>query len=235
VALPAPAADAARPTVAALDRLWQEVTRRPLWLPPHFFRYWRLRRDNRLTLLDPARVSVRAHRWQVNDCGCCTEVCCVGKNATVLLRLRDIATLMDLGRTDLIVGVKPEFSPHELAARPALLRQVSSQAWARFPVLAQNRMGACLALTTEGKCSLYPHWPLSCARFPYALDVDHRDAFFSPRCRSFWIYSDADSRVAGMVASAVHSYNERIKDLILLEYAPNRLYELGLCEHLQGR
>jgi Fe-S-cluster containining protein len=220
------------PTVAALDRLWHLVTRRPLWAPPHFFRYLRLRAENRLTLIDFDRVSLLTHHWKINDCACCTDICCVGKRSTVLLRLRDIAMLMDLGRTDLISSAKPTFSADELAARPALRRNISSRAWSTFPVLAQDRRGACRALTDQGKCALYPHWPLSCARFPYAFHAGGSLVFFSPRCRSFWIRNDVADRVNAMARAAVAAYNERIKDVILLAYARERLGELGLLGHL---
>jgi Fe-S-cluster containining protein len=146
----------------------------------------------------------------------------------VLLRLKDIATLIDLGRTDLISVDKPRFSEQEQLARPALRRHLASDAWRIFPVLKQDRMGACAALTRSGGCSLYPHWPLSCARFPYSLHADDREVFYSPRCRSYWIRGDAGAKVRAMVAAAVDSYNERVKDAVLLSYVPERVASLGV-------
>jgi Fe-S-cluster containining protein len=212
--------------------LWREVAARPLWAPPCFFRYLKLRWRMRLVLLDAARLPVRGTPGKINDCTSCTDICCSGPRSTVLLRLRDIATLMDIGRVDLMTHAKPRFSPEELRARPALRRQVRSEAWSRFPVLRQNAFGACEALTAAGKCSIYPHWPLACARFPFALDVGSQDIFYSQRCQSFWVHPRAAIRAQQMAVAAVASYNERIKDLVLLEYAPERLAELGLTRHL---
>lgn len=220
------------PTVRALEGLWDEVARRPLWAPPNFFRYLRLRWTTRLRLLDPANVTVFAPEGQVNDCTGCTEMCCVGPRSTVLLRLRDIATLVDLGRTELMAHDKPVFSAAELAQNPALRLQTASSDWKRFPVLAKNEFGACRALTVDGACGLFPHWPMACERFPYALDWDAREITYSKRCRSFWIRPDARDRAQAMAVAAVAAYNERVKDRVLLAYAPKELEDLGLMRFL---
>jgi Fe-S-cluster containining protein len=212
--------------------LWDEVAEKPLWASPNFVRYLRLRRRARLRLLDPEGVRMVGPHGKINDCAACTEICCVGPHSTVLLRLHDIATLIDLGQTDLISHRKPRFSEVELAARPALRRQVASDAWARFPVLAQDSMHACRALTAEGRCSLYPSWPLACARFPYALHAERAEVFYSRRCDSFWIRPDGGHAARRMAVAAVAAYNERIKDLVLIEYAPARLEALGLLRWL---
>lgn len=220
------------PTVQALDALWNEVAHRPLWAPPNVWRYLKLRWRARLTLLDPARLARVGPPGKVNDCQSCTDICCTGSRAAVLLRFRDIATLQDIDRTDLMSQVKPRFQDVELAERPALRRQVGSRAWQTFPVLKQNSFGACAALGLDGRCGLYPHWPLACARFPYALHLDDMDIFYSRRCQSFWVHPAAEGRATAMALAAVASYNERIKDLVLLEYAPKRLEELGLLRFL---
>ena len=90
-------------------------------------------------------------------------------------------------------------------------------------------------MTDAGRCSLHPHWPLSCARFPYALHLDAHEVFYSRRCDAFWIRNDgkADGRVQAMTIAAVASYNERIKDFVILAYARERLVDLGLARHLR--
>ena len=225
----------AAPTVAALEALWQTWSQRRLWAAPTVWRYLRLRRHMRLRLLDPKDVGIvgpTPPMAKVNDCHSCTDICCVGPKSTVLLRLRDIAMLRDLGRTDLISQHKPSFATGELASAPMLRRQVGSQAWQIFPVLKKDSMHACAALSREGKCTLYPHWPMSCARFPYALHVDEADVFYSQRCQSFWLHPEGQPQVQTMAASAVACYNERIKDAILLTFARPALEQLGLTDHL---
>ena len=216
------------PTVAALAALWREVTARPLWRRPYTLTYLRLWRRMRLRPMDPQGVRRLSPRGKVNDCSGCTDLCCVGPRSTVLLRLRDLAILKDLGRLDLVAREKPRFAPEELARTPALSRQVASEGWRRMPVLRQDAMGACAALTPEGKCSLYPHWPSACERFPYALHADTREVFYSSRCDSFWIREDGEPAARRMAVAAVESYNRRIEDAILLAYAPESLRELGL-------
>jgi Fe-S-cluster containining protein len=220
------------PTVSALDRLWREVAARPRWRRDTAWRWLKLRWSMRLALLDPARVRILAPPGKVNDCACCTELCCIGPRATVLLRLRDIATLIDIGRAELITQNKPTFAAADLAARPALRRHVSSAAWRQLPVLAHSPIGACAALSDAGRCTLYPHWPLSCARFPYALHADTREVFYSPRCDSYWIRADAAGRAREMAVAAVESYNERVKDAVLLTFARDELADLGLLDHV---
>ncbi|MBN1961845.1 MAG: YkgJ family cysteine cluster protein [Deltaproteobacteria bacterium] len=223
------------PTVTALEQLWQQVSSRPLWAPPNFRRYVLLREQMRLKLIDPKRVNILAPAGMVNDCTSCLDNCCIGRRSIVLLRLRDIATLIDLKREYLINIEKPQFTTEEVSGRIALQRQVNSDSWQTFPVLAQNRYFACKALTDTGQCSLYPNWPLACARFPYAFDLESKEAFFSHRCDSYWIRHDGrvDDHIEAMKQAAVASYNERIKDSILLAYAKDRLKELGLMRFLQ--
>ena len=220
------------PTVAALEALWDEVSNKPLWMGSRLWTYLSLLRRMRLRRLDPGRIRVVAPRHKVNDCRSCTDICCVGQRSAVSLRLRDIAALVDVGRTDLITTHKPRFSAAELETHPALRRHVSSRAWAVFPVLAQDSLGACRALTPSGRCGLYPHWPLACARFPYALLPESEQVFYSRRCDSFWIRPDAGEPVREMAAAAVAAYNARIQDEILLAYARDRLEALGLLRYL---
>lgn len=228
---PPPAAPSL-PTVRAIERLWEEVAARPLYAPPRFFRYLKLRARMRLTLIDPARLHVVAPVGKVNDCSACTNLCCIGPKSTVLLTLRDLAALVDVGRTDLITHDKPTFAAAELATHPALARHTGSSAWAEFPVLAKNSFGACRALDTEGKCTLFPHWPLSCARFPYSLQPDAVEVVYSQRCEAFWIAPQAEAAQRAMAVQAVAAYNQRIKDQVLLAYARPALEALGLVRFL---
>ncbi len=217
----------------ALQQLWQQVAARPLWAPPNFWRYVQLRWRLRLKPLDPTQVTHVGSLAKVNACASCTNLCCVGPQATVLLRLQDVAMLQDVGRLDMLSQNKPRFDEALLRQRPALRRQVRSQAWEIFPVLRQDSMFACAALATSGRCTLYPHWPLSCARFPYSLRPAEEETFYSRRCQSFWVDPPLEARGLQMAQAAVAAYNERIMDAILLAYAPAELKALGLLQHLQ--
>ena len=220
------------PTVEALDNLWTEVSAKPLWAPPNFWRYLKLRWRTKLKQINPHKVKIHAPGGKINHCQSCTDNCCIGPNSTVLLRLYDIATLIDIDKTHLISQQKPGFDAKVLEKRPAMQKHVASRAWEIFPVLDKNSFNACAALTNDGLCSLYPYWPLSCARFPYSLNLETSHIFYSRRCDSFWIRSGVQEEITSMRLAAVACYNERIKDAVLLQYAPKQLAELGLLSYL---
>jgi Fe-S-cluster containining protein len=139
---------------------------------------------------------------------------------------------MDQKLTDLIVEQKPQFADSEVEGRPALERNLKSQTWATFPVLAQNDKQACAALDAQGRCGIYPHWPMSCARFPFSLSNDLKVIFYSARCQSLTRSAEPDPRWYPMLNATVDSYNQRIRDFILLEYARPELESLGIAEFL---
>ncbi len=222
------------PTVRALQLLWEEVSSKPLYAYPHFFTYIKLRWKMKMSLANPHTVRVVGTGLKGSDCSACLNNCCVGPSSTVLLRLTDIAALIDTGKTYLISQEKPSFKQNVLDASHALKRQVSSQAWQQFPVLKKNNIGACAALSDEGKCTLYPHWPVSCARFPYAYRPLDHTVYYSSRCDAFWVRPAEGPRVQKMAVAAVAAYNERIKDAVLLAYVPERLRGLGLLDFLSS-
>ena len=221
------------PTVQALDEIWKQIQDRPLWAPPTFWKWLKLNLRMRTRRLNEEKVNIIAPQYKVNECASCTDNCCIGPHSTVLLRLRDIATLVDIGRTDLMTHQKPKFSQDVLSNRQALKLQTSSSDWKSFPVLKQNSFHACAALDNDGQCTLFPYWPSACARFPYALDADNLEVFYSRRCDSFWVRPDAKDQVHAMRKAAVASYNDRIKDQLILTFAEKELQELGLTRFLQ--
>ncbi len=198
----------------ALEALWRETTQKPLWLPKTLWRYLRLRRRIDLRSLSRFDLKVLGPPHGLPNCRACTDICCIGKKNQVSLRLVDIASLMDLGRTDLIARERVD-PPADSVARERFL---GSRTHATFPVLRQDENERCLALGRDRRCSLHPHWPLSCARFPYSLDLDDREIFYSPRCPSIDVTGHHE-RVNGMVDAAISAYNERIRDWILVEFA----------------
>lgn len=230
----APKASGPMPVTEGLGALWDEVSQKPLWAPPNFFRYIKLRRRLRLRMLRAEQMAVVAPVGKVNDCTACTNLCCTGPRSTVLLRLVDIAKLIDVGRTHLMTHDKPSFDAATVAHNASLRRQLASEAWHTFPVLRQNAFGACAALSDEGLCTLYPHWPMTCARFPYALHVEAQQVVYAQRCESFYIHPRQKEQVTQMQVAAVAAYNERIKDAVLLAYAPKRLFDLGIMSYLKS-
>lgn len=215
-----------------LEALWRETTATPLWMPPRFLRWLRLARRVNLKPLLRRDVRVEGPRFGVSKCSVCTDNCCIGKRNTVSLRLVDIATLVDVGRTDLIRRDKPAISESERISS-ARARFLASDAYKLFPVLRQDDRDRCVALDDRNRCTLRPHWPLSCARFPYSLDLDAKEIFYSPRCPSYDIVETKEEpRVKTMIDATLGAYNERIRDFVLVEMAPRGLERIGLLEWL---
>ncbi len=218
---------------AALNELWADLSRRPLWRRPYTWLYIKLMTKYRLKLLSPKDVKILVPRGKVNYCHECCDNCCLGKHSAVLLHLQDIAMLLDKGHESYISQEKPTFAKEVLNERPALERNQRSVYWRVFPIIKQNKFHACSALGVDGLCKLYPNWPLSCARFPYSLHADDKRIFFSPRCPSYLLDEVRGARAAVMIKAAVEAYNAQIKDIILLHYVPEKLSELGLMKYLK--
>lgn len=228
------------PLEEALTALWPIARARVYrwgWLRQTFA----LRRRFHLRFLRLGELKVVVPTGQTPDCENCVELCCTGPNAVVSLRLRDIAALSDAGLE--------QFITHERPATPAgtSTRAVNrSSTWARreadgsvfhhaFPVLARDATGTCKLLTEDRRCGAFPAWPLSCARYPYALDLQSRVVFFAKGCASTAILPAAEAapRVRALVRAVVDGYNERVKDAVMLAVARAELRELGLLRHLK--
>lgn len=190
----------------------------------------RLRRRFDLKPVSLNGLQVKIPTGQVPDCDNCVDLCCTGPNAVVSLRLRDIAVLMDLGRTELIT--------HERPPPPTDKRRVT---WARreadgsvfhkaFPVLQRDATGTCLALTEDRLCGLWPSWPLSCARYPYALDRQNNVVFYAKGCTTTRLapLGEAPVAVRRLVRATIDAYNERLRDVVLLAFAREHLRSLGV-------
>lgn len=215
----------------ALTALWDHVGR-------EFYRLrnWRnvvrLRRRFSLRPLRVRDVVVKMPRQQLPDCESCLELCCTGPDAVVSLRLRDIAVLADLGRTDLLAWERPPTPPKAGWAR----READGSVFHRaFPILRRDATGTCAALTDERLCGLYPSWPLSCARYPYALDLQLKVVFYAKGCGTPHLTPPADAplHVRRLVHAVVDAYNARLRDIVLLAMARPALADLGLLEHVR--
>lgn len=228
--------EAPRPTVAALDALWSrwESQWRRL-LSRHVITELQLRASFDLDLLAPERIASRIPLGMVPDCPSCQDVCCAGVENVVSLRLRDVAVLIDIGRTDLMTRHKPRFPPELLASRPAMRELAESELWRALPVMRQvGEDKICAALTPELSCGLHPHWPLSCERFPYSLIAARREIVWGTRCQPRRMSAEAVPRSETMRRAAVDVYNERIRDAVLLAHARPELAAMGIGAYLTG-
>lgn len=220
------------PVTRAIEELTRGARAR-LARPKNFFTWLSLARRFELRAIRPLEVKVKVPAGTLPDCAACTDVCCTGPNAIVSLRLRDIARLMDRG-----------LAHHVVHDRPATTTGAST--WARyehetsvfarmFPVLSRDATGTCRLLDEDLQCTAWPDWPLSCARYPYALDALRKEVFLAKGCRSHRMVTldDPPRSVVKLVDAAVESYNARITDVILLHTALEELASLGLVQHLR--
>jgi Fe-S-cluster containining protein len=222
-----------------LKDLWKKAGSR-VYHPRYFIKTLRLRRHFDLNMVGLHQVTVEVPAGQVPDCDSCVEVCCTGPNAVVSLRLNDIARLVDAGRGAHVI---PSASPSPEGLRGARLPVISQarenldeSLFSRvFPVLARDVTGTCTLLTEDRLCGAYPQWPLSCSRYPYAFDQVKRRVFWASGCGSREVIAATESagQVRSLVKASLRSYNERIKDVILLHVALPELKELGFLTHLR--
>lgn len=219
------------PVEVALAALWQ--------LKREQFYNWRnlgtvllLRRRFSLSMLRFEKLKVRIPTGKLPDCENCTDLCCTGEDAVVSLRLRDIAVLKDLGREDVITFERPATPKQPRWARKEADGSVFHRA---FPVLRRDATGTCVLLDENRLCGVFPSWPLSCARYPYALDLQLGVVFYAHGCRSSHDVppKDAPLHVRRLVHAVVEAYNARIRDVILVATARDELQALGLLQHIR--
>lgn len=226
-----PAAPVVGPKEAALRALWPIAVAR-LRAPRGWWTWARLARRYRLRTLRPSQLVVRVADGLLPDCASCTEVCCTGPNAIVSLRLIDVARLVDAGLERYVVRGAPTAAGDDATwAR----READGSVFRRaFPILARDRTGTCALLTEDRLCGAHPAWPLSCARYPYALDLLGRSVFYAKGCgsRELLPYADAAPRVRRLVEAVVEGYNERVKDVVLVHVARRDLADLDLARHV---
>jgi hypothetical protein len=220
----------AGPVSSGLDLVWDRF--KSSWrrlLSPRAITELKLRASFDVDLMSPWRIANKIPRGTIPDCEHCDDICCAGLENVVSLRLRDVATFIDIGRTDLMTKKKPNFPAAWLRTRPILYELVGSELWRALPVLKQQgESKICAALSLELKCSIHPHWPTSCERFPYTLSAARKTITWGTRCPSKKSAHEFEERSDQLYEGALLAYNERVKDAVLLAHAPKELDALGL-------
>ena len=223
------------PLEQELEKLWP-VARARLFRWRNFGRSVRLRRMFQLRPLRAEQLTLKMPRGQVPDCDACVEICCTGKDAIVSLRLRDIAALVDAGLQEHIAHDRPVLPPRQQKKLGWARREADDSVFHQaFPVLRRDPTGTCTLLTEDRKCGAWPAWPLSCARYPYALDLQNRVVFYAKGCASTQLLpvNEAPFKVRELVLAVVDAYNARVKDVVLVAMAKDELRAMGLLRFLQ--
>ena len=223
------------PVETALEALWQAKSE-------HFYSLknvgtiFRLRRRFSLKMLRTSDLKVMIPQGQIPDCENCVDLCCTGKDAVVSLRLCDIAVLKDLGREDVMAFARPALSKAETKKQTWARREADDSVFHRaFPILRRDDTGTCVLLNDDRLCSVFQSWPLSCARYPYALDLQSRVIFYAKGCQTHRVgdVGEAPVHVRRLVRAVVDAYNARVRDVVLLAMAKPELAALGLLDHVR--
>jgi hypothetical protein len=224
------------PIQAGLEALWER--HRSAWrrlLSPRAITELRLRASFDVDLVSTWRITNKIPEATIPDCEQCDDICCAGLENVVSLRLVDIATLIDIGRTDLMTKKKPNFPAGWLRTRPLLHELVGSELWRALPVIRQQGDSRiCAALSPDLKCSIHPHWPTSCERFPYTLSAARRAVTWGTRCPSKKQAPQHEARSRELFLASIDSYNERVRDAVLLAHAKAELDGLGIGAWITG-
>lgn len=206
--------------MAALTKAWRHLLR---WRSPSralHLRFGLWRRE-----LRPARAN-RAIPMAVPDCAACSDNCCTGPHL-VSLRLTDIARLHDAGLGDHIVTLDQLDRATVYASHPELREIESRPGFAAFPVLGRSNDGRCPFLSAELRCTIYPIRPVACRRFPLFVGDDLRTVRWASSCES-----RKDGNPGALFEAALDSYNQRIRDHLVLRYARPVIDNLGLGRYL---
>lgn len=220
------------PLEMALEKAWSQFEHQSME-PRRLWQRFLLGRRFHLRFLDRSEMTIEVPFGTLPDCNNCVELCCTGPNAIVSLRLKDIAVLVDAGLGSYIHRSK-ETKLEILQNTHAASLARDSIFYSAFPTLQRDHTGTCALLGPQLKCSVFPNWPLSCARYPYALDSENRVIFLAKGCSSHRRISvdDAPDSIQKLVQASIDCYNERIKDILLLHLALDNLNELGFLRYL---
>lgn len=216
---------------SSLNKVWTEISSRKLFKFKNFFQDLVLLQKYDLRFIDPKRLALQFNQKLLPDCANCPENCCHGAENTVSLRLIDIARLLDANLAEAIDLDNQSFRQDRyFKTNPQALRFVSNDSWKFFPVLKRVN-NICPYLGKDNRCSIYKHRPITCRRFPYIIASDKKNIIFSQKCYKTKFANNKEQQET-LLKAAIDSYNEKIKDLILLHYARKELSKIGLTKYL---
>lgn len=218
---------------AKVAALWQEVSSNKLFKWQNFWQdLWLLSKYD-LRLIDKTQLQLNFDTELLPDCQKCSQNCCHGAENTVSLRLIDIARLLDAGLEEAINLDNQSFKKDAYFKEHRNdFRHLNSDSWNLFPVLRRVN-NICPYLDTKKRCTIYEHRPLTCRRFPYVIAENKKNLLFSKKCHQTKKEGNQESTAQKILLnSAVDSYNEKIKDLILIYYAREELQKIDLAKWL---
>ncbi len=214
-----------------LAKLWAEVAGNRVFKFKNIFKDFLLLTKYDLRFIQAAKVKLRVADNMLPDCEHCPQNCCHGAENTVSLRLIDIARLLDAGLSAAIDQDNRSFRQDiYFKNKPGVLADINSDDWNYFPILKRVN-NICPYLDQQNKCTIYKYRPITCRRFPYILTQTKAHIVFSQKCYKTKIALEP-LKQQELFQAALDSYNEKVKDLILINYARADLEEIGLRKYL---
>ena len=173
----------------------------------------------------------------LTHCQQCETICCTGNHSRVSLNLIDIARLVDAD-LESFIQTGPHQTNSKFQKRPAQQDAEASIFYHAFPVLLRDETQTCALLKPNLQCGAFPHWPLSCERYPFAINLVEKTVFWAKGCghQELHYEPNAHLRTRQLFHAALDAYNQRIKDAAMLYLAMPELSKLGLLKylHLEG-
>ena len=215
-----------------LDNLWRDISQNKLFKLKNLFKDLYLLYKYDLRFLKRENLKLKFDPQLLPDCASCPQNCCHGAENTVSLRLVDIARLLDAGLEDAIDMDNQSFKndPYFQKEKKAL-KYLNNDNWNLFPVLKRVN-NICPYRDQDNHCTIYEHRPITCRRFPYIITQNKKNIVFSKKCYSTK-KEDNPPKQKELLQAALDSYNEKIKDLILIHYAQEELQKIELAQWLK--
>ena len=170
----------------------------------------------------------------LTDCQQCENICCTGPNSRVSLNLLDIARLMD-AKLEAFIEPPPHQSAPNKYKKMAQHDAEDSIFFTSFPILKRDETQTCALLTKDLQCGAFPHWPLSCERYPFAINLIDKTVFWAQGCGYQELHYEADAhlRTRQLFHAALEAYNQKVKDAMMLYFTMPELAQLGVLKYLK--
>ena len=216
-----------------LHELWP-IAQKRLWDPRYLWSHLQLKRTFHLDFLKPHEFRLMVPSGVLTHCEQCENICCTGSHSRVSLNLLDIARLLDAKLNEHI-----KRAPHDIeqqhAKQAAQEDAEASFFFKAFPLLKRDNTHTCSLLQENLHCGAFPHWPLSCERYPFSVNLMNKTVFWAKGCEHQELHHEpeAHARSRQMYHAALQSYNQRIKDVVMLHMVMPELAALGVIDFLK--
>lgn len=184
-------------------------------------------------------LSGNENSYRLPECEGCVAPCCSQISGKIVLSLLDVARLVDAGHSSAISGSFRGFAK----LLELYLETADASVFGEMGVLVSDQLNQdympslkkigsqCVFLSGEGRCTIYAVRPEACRRFPLSYDYETKKMISDQACINL---SEKPENNEWMDATriALHSENERMRDIALLMLDPLRVAAIGFADYL---